>query len=216
MQPFLTRLKEYLEGDETEIFLRMKMWAQNELEPQVNLVNKPGYETALFLVTHGFVQTFMEKVYDLKGPSATHEFLRRFIDGAKKKDKFSHISGDIHEMRNVMAHQLYSSKTHDIALDFTIATGWDTISGRLHVNPKIYGDRFRDAIDGGRLTTWRKYINRIALTRQKYRFITAWLGLHKTDTLRQQIETLVALPNLTAIRKVEKPLRKAFRARYGV
>lgn len=57
MQPLLTRLQQYLDGDETAIFWSMKMWAQNELEPQVRRVNRSGCEVALFPLTHSFIQT---------------------------------------------------------------------------------------------------------------------------------------------------------------
>jgi hypothetical protein len=216
MQDSITRLREYVDGHEEEIFLRMKIWAQNELAPQVQVVNKPGYEIALFLLTHGFVQTFMEKVYDLRGRVGTTEFLRRFIDGKKKKEKFSLIAVDMHEMRNVMAHQLYSSRTHAIAFDYRLNTGWDRIGSNLHINPKFYGDRFIAAIDGGRLRRWRRFTTRVALTKQKYRFIRDWLHLPNGDPLRLSIENIITLPTLSAIRAAEKPLRKAFKIRYGI
>jgi hypothetical protein len=211
-----TRLKGYLDGHESDIFGYMFMWAQNELEPQVQAANRPRHEAALFLLTHAFIQTFMDKTYNIKGPAATEGFLKRFIDGTKRKDQFARIASEMHEMRNVMAHQLYSSKTHDIAFDYRLTTGWDKIAGRLHINPKIYGDNFLASLNGGRLRHWQKFTTRVALTHQKYRFIIKWLDLKAGDLLRQQTEQLFLIPNVTAIRKAEKPLRKAFRARYGV
>ena len=194
----------------------MMVWAENELLPQVHRVNVSGCEVGLFLLTHGFIQTFMEKTYEQRGVGATTAFLKQFIDGARKKDRFSLIGPEMHEMRNVMAHQLYSSRTHDIAFDYRLNTGWDRVSGILHVNPRIYGDRFIGAIDGGRFCDWRRFTTRVQLTRQKYRFIRDWLDLPKGDTLRDQIDQLVKLPNLTAMRPAERVLRQTLVARYAI
>jgi len=216
MMTLLKRLQEYLDGHESDIFGYMLMWAQNELLPQVQAANQPGYEASLFLLTHAFIQTFMEKAYNLKGPRATEAFLKRFIDGTKHKDRFSRISSEMHEMRNVMAHQLYSSKTHDVAFDYRLTTGWDMVAGKLHINPRVYGDSFVRSLNGGRLWSWRKFTTRVPLTHQKYRFIVKWLDLKPGDPLRTQTEQLLQLNNLTSIRKTEKPLRKAYKHRYGV
>ena len=48
MLTLLTRLKEYLDGHESDIFGYM---LQNELEPQVRAANRPSHEAALFLLT---------------------------------------------------------------------------------------------------------------------------------------------------------------------
>jgi hypothetical protein len=194
----------------------MKMWAQNELEPQVRHVNVEGCESALFLLTHSFMQTFMSHVYDLHGRTATKAFLTRFVDGRRKHQRFALIAKQMHEMRNVMAHQLYSSLTHDIVFDYRLEVGWLFVADVLHINPKQYGDQFIAAIDGGRLAGWRKYTNRLSLARQKYRFIMSWLRLSNDDPLRAEIERLVRLPDLAALRAAEKSIRSQFRHRYDI
>jgi len=156
MQDPKSRLREFVDGHEEEIFLRMMVWAENELLPQVHRVNVSGCEVGLFLLTHGFIQTFMEKTYEQRGVGATTAFLKQFIDGARKKDRFSLIGPEMHEMRNVMAHQLYSSRTHDIAFDYRVENsieyglpGWQGELSRIERDASGDGLRFEFATSDG-------------------------------------------------------------------
>jgi hypothetical protein len=158
----------------------------------------------------------MEKAYALRGVLATEAFLRRFVDGRNKHERFSLIAAEIHEMRNVMAHQIYSSQTHNIAFDHTTAYGWRRVGSELRINPRIYADRFAAALDGGKFWNWRKWTTRLQLTKQKYRFIVKWLGLPASDLLRENVDRLLDAPNLSALRKIERSVRKEFSVRYGV
>lgn len=209
------RLKRWLDSEPSEIFGWMTVWAQNALVPQIKVLSRPHFEEGLFLVTHGFIQAFMENVFDIRGRDATQEYLKRFVDGRKKLDKFSLIADEMHEMRNVMAHQIYSSLTHEIAFDYRLTTGWARQTGALHLNPKIYADQFIDSLEG-RLHVRVGSVTRLQQVKRKYRFLAKWLHLAKADPLRAEINRVCDLPSLTALRPAERELRKTFRARYGV
>jgi len=216
METFEERLRRFMDGRPVNIFGWMTVWAQNELLPQIRTVNRPGHEVLLFVGCHTFIQGFMEKTYGIKGPPATHEFLARFMDGRAQHMRFSAISAEIHEMRNVMAHQVYSSRTHDIALDYRLGDGWQRVASTLHLNPSIFGDQFIAALDGGRLRTWRRWTTPDTLLRQKWRFVADWLGLGRKDPLRVAVETFASLPSLQALSAAEPQLRSQFHAKYGV
>jgi hypothetical protein len=216
METFDERLRRYMDGRPVNIFGWMTVWAQNELVPQIKRVNKSGNEVLLFVGCHTFIQGFMEKTYGIRGSQATHDFLSRFMDGRALHDRFSAISADIHEMRNVMAHQIYSAATHTIAFDYTLKTGWQRVGSNLHISPQVFGDQFIAALDGGRLRTWRRWTTPDLLIRQKWLFIADWLGLKRKDPLRLAVESFVKSPTLQVLVAAEPTLRQAFRATYGV
>jgi hypothetical protein len=216
METFDERLARYLDSRPANIFGWMTLWAQNELVPQIKLVNRSGAEILLFVGCHTFVQAFMEKTYGIKGTTATHKFLSRFMDGASQNDMFSVVSAEIHGMRNVMAHQIYSAATHNIAFDYRLKVGWDRIGNDLHVNPRVFGHQFIAALDGGRLSKWRKWTTPDLLLRQKWRFIADWLDLKPKDPLRIAVESFAKLTSSSALISGEKALRQKFGAKYGV
>ncbi|HEV7489103.1 MAG TPA: hypothetical protein VGQ65_25815 [Thermoanaerobaculia bacterium] len=215
MEDWQERLARYLDGRAVNIFGWMTIWAQNELLPQIAAVNKPNFETLLFLGTHSFIQAFMESVYDLRGLAGTKAFLERFMDESSSSNQFSLIAREVHEMRNVLAHQLYAIHTHHIAYDYRLAGGWERRSAMLHINPVVYGRQFGAALDGGRLTKWRKWTTPESLTVQKWRFIIRWLGLPKTDPLAQAVKALLSLTP-DQIARGTPAIRKMFAAKYGV
>jgi hypothetical protein len=209
------RLKRWLDSEPSEIFGWMTVWAQNALVPQIKMLAQPNFEEGLFLLTHGFIQAFMENVFGIRGRDGTRTYLKSFVDGKKKQDKFSLIADDMHEMRNVMAHQIYSSVTNEIVFDYRLSTGWAFVQHTLHINPKIYADRFIDGLEG-RLHVRVGAVTRLQQVRRKYRFLVRWLDLPTTDPLTVEIRALCDLPSLTALRPAERRLRRSFRARYGV
>jgi len=216
VETFDERLTRFLDSRPLNIFGWMTVWAQNELVPQIQLVNHSGAEVLLFVGCHTFIQGFMEKTYDIRGKTATHEFLSRFMDGAAQNDKFSAISSEVHDMRNVMAHQIYSAATHNVAFDYRLKVGWDRVGANLHLNPKVFGDQFIAAVDGGRITKWRKWTTPDLLIRQKWRFIADWLKLTPKDPLRLAVESFAKITTTSALDTAEKILRARFGAKYGV
>ena len=216
METFDERLHRYLNSRPVNIFGWMTVWAQNELAPQVKLVTNPGAEVLLFVGCHTFIQGFMENTYGIRGKAATHEFLSRFMDGPNPHDQFSAVSSEIHDMRNVMAHQMYSAVTHGIAFNYKLKRGWDHIGTDLHINPTIFGEQFVAALDGGRLRKWRNWASPELLMRQKWRFIADWLDLKPKDPLRIAVETFAQLSTMQALTTAEATLREQFEAKFGV
>jgi len=215
MEKRLDRLRRWLDGEPDEIFGWMTIWAENVLAPQIRALREPRFEEALFLTTHSFVQAFMDAVYEIRGPQATELYQKRFVDGRRKQDKFSLISGQIHRMRNVIAHQIYSAETHDIGYDYGLETGWAQVGGSLRLNPSIYADRFVEGLEQ-RVHLWHKWLTRLQAVHQKYRYIVKWLRLPRNDGLHTAVDTLCSLPSLSALRPAERHLRRQFRTRYGV
>src|SRR6476620_6032316 len=143
MESFENRLKRFI-GNEREIPLTLIVWAQNCLLPQIQIAKEEQLDNLIFLSTHAFIQTFSDHVLGKSGPDGTKYFLQSFMDGSSPGDQFSLISAELHEMRNVMAHQLFSSRTHDMALDYRMHEGWRRDGLILLVNPVVYAQQFID------------------------------------------------------------------------
>ncbi len=214
MESFDDRLRRFL-SHEDEVPLTLVVWAQNLLLPQVRVAKDHKLDNLTFLSVHAFVQTFSEKALGMQGRAATKYFLQSFMDGAVFDRQFSHVSDEIHEMRNVMAHQLFSSRTHDIALDYTMAEGWrrDQI---LLINPDVYAEQFIAAVDGGRLWQWKNFVTREQRIKQKYLFVRDWLDLPKKDAIWQGIEHLAALTNLQDIETTAGAVDVQIKQRYNL
>ena len=215
MESFDNRLRRFL-GSEDEVPLTLILWAQNLLLPQVRVAKEKRLDNLLFLSTHAFVQAFSEKALGKRGREGTNCFLRSFMDGPDPSNQFSQVSDELHEMRNVMAHQLFSSRTHDIALDYTMAEGWRRETALLRINPDIYADQFVAAVDGGRLWRWRDVIAREHRIVQQYRFVRDWLDLPKKDPIAQAVDRLADLATLEDIEAAITAIRVEITQRYNL
>lgn len=199
MESFEHRLRRFL-SHEDEIPLTLLSWAQNDLLLQVRVAKEGRLESLVFLSVHAFIQTFSEKVLGRRGHEATKFFLHSFMDEGSSDRNFSQVSDELHDMRNVMAHQLFSSCAHDIALDYTMSEGWRRDQTTLHVNPDVFANQFIACVDGGRLWEWRTFVAPEQRIKQQYLFIRDWLVLAKTDAIAKAVEHLAALTTLADIR----------------
>jgi hypothetical protein len=173
-------------------------------------------ETLVFLSTHAFIQTFSENVLGKRGESATKYFLETFMDEHTTASQFSLIAADLHEMRNVMAHQAFSSRTHAMAFNYHMPEGWKRDTGLRHINPNVYAEQFITAIDGGRLWKWERFVTPEQLLKQKYVFVHAWLNLPKTDDIAKAITQVKSLTTLQDIQAAEVEVKRLISQRYGL
>jgi hypothetical protein len=216
METFANRLRRFALGSPSEIPLTLLAWAQNILLPQVQMAKQHRMETLVFLSTHAFIQTFSEKVFSKHGPSATKYFLETFMDEHTTVRQFSLIAAELHEMRNVMAHQAFSSRTHDMAFNYRMLEGWKRDAGLLHINPDVYAEQFITTINGGRLWKWERFVTPEQLLKQKYVFIRDWLDLPKTDTIAKAITHLESLTTLQDIQGAEVTVKSLISQQYGL
>lgn len=215
MESFDSRLKRFL-GNEREIPLTLIVWAQNLLIPQLEIAKERQLDNLIFLSTHAFIQTFSENVLGKNGRDATRYFLQSFMDGSSPSEQFSLISDALHEMRNVMAHRLFSSRTHDIALDYRMTEGWQRDGYLLRVNPDVYTKQFIDAVNGGRLWKWDRFVSTEEMIKQKYLFVLKWLDLPKSDAISQKVGQLVRLIALADIQAAARVIDSEVYLRYGL
>jgi hypothetical protein len=214
METFDHRLQRFLGSGEKEIPLTLLVWGQNVLLHQLGIVRQHKLEDMIFLSTHAFIQTFSEVALGKVGRLATLFFLQNFMDGSEEHQQFSLIADEIHELRNVIAHQVFSSRTHNIAINYTMAEGWKRDQNLLHINPEIFALQFEAALNGGRLWKWHPFVAKEEAVKQKYRFIRGWLDLPKSDLISQQIAKLEKATAMDEISRLEGPIKQAIEVRY--
>lgn len=111
----------------------------NEIE-----ITPTHYQTSLmFLGVHAAALTIGE-VFFANGTMLKDykQFLEAFVDGDTENTKFSLIAEDIHNWRNILAHQWLGSMGHRIEYDYQTTLGWEKKNDILVINPRIYCDSY--------------------------------------------------------------------------
>lgn len=218
METFEQRLQRYLAGDDLEIFGWLTVYLQNDYLRELRSARECRLYLSVYLLAHSVVQMISENLFALRGRDGTSFFLKRFVDADDGLDRgFSAIADEIHDARNVMAHQGYSSLQHRVEyFDDAIADGWCRRGNTLHINPAIYSSRFEAAIVARR---WiREYREKPEGTRlvQKYRYIRQWLRLERTDPIAHAIGALDASSNFADLRTSDARIRAMIYERYRI
>ncbi len=191
MESFEARLKRFTDSSEHEIPLTILNSVTNFFLPEIQVAKEKSLDRLIFLGIHATIQTVSEKIFGKRGLEGTRFYLKHFVDGSTQDRQFSLISDDIHEMRNVVAHQWLSSRTHDIAINYAMPEGWKLDPNLLHINPDIYAEQFLASFGrGGPIWTYRQLVSDQELTIRKYQFIKDWLHLNKQSAIAQAIKTL--------------------------
>lgn len=115
------------------------------------------YQTSLlFLGIHAAALTIGEAFFNSQGQSRELDnyraFLQAFVDGPTSDTQFSTVADDIHNWRNILAHQWLGSLGHSIEYDYSMPLGWKRKQDTLVINPQRYCDAYLDAFKvGGRI-----------------------------------------------------------------
>lgn len=113
------------------------------------IVLTPTYhQTSLMILgIHASALTIGEVFFQHKSDLENYtDFIYTFIDGDTEDTKFSIVAEDIHNWRNIIAHQWIGSLGHRIEYDYQTKLGWQKMSnGNLIINPKIYCDIYMEA-----------------------------------------------------------------------
>ncbi len=149
MESFKDRLRRFLFNEVYEIPGTLLNSISNYVLPPIQRAGSHNLEYPVFLGTHAIMQTISEKIFGLRGPSGTQFYLQNFVDGGSLDRTYSSISAEIHEMRNVVAHQWMSSMGHTVAIDYRLSGGLHRHGKDIHINPRIYLDDFAAGFGGG-------------------------------------------------------------------
>lgn len=130
----------------------------------------------MFLGVHASILTISEVFFNNKGVSGYKRFLEEFVDSDLDSGKFSLIANDIHQWRNVVAHQWLSAKGHQISYAYSLDQGWKKEDGLLHINPRIYCDQYLQSFGiGGRIWNYSNIFTEEELEMTKRRIIDKFI-----------------------------------------
>jgi hypothetical protein len=103
----------------------------------------------LFLGIHAAALTIGEVFFDNDPLNNYSDFLKIFVDGQTQDMQFSIVADEIHNWRNILAHQWLGSSGHKIEYDYSATLGWEKRGDVLVINPKIYCDKYLEAFAAG-------------------------------------------------------------------
>jgi hypothetical protein len=177
MESHEERLRRFQDGPPLEIIETLlnsiANFSNREIRDAANLA-APAWNLVL-LGIHSVALTIVFALFDQSGPAGYRMFLERFVDTGGPAD-FSAIADEIHGWRNVIAHQWLSKQGHTLALDTTIATGWERRGEVLHFNPRIYTDAYLSAFGArGRIWDWNQMLTPDQQRAAKGRMITNYV-----------------------------------------
>lgn len=131
----------------------------------------------LFLGIHAVALTISEAFFKKSGSDGYKLFLETFIDQLPDNMKFSLVAKNIHDWRNVLAHQWLGSMGHRINYDYNMSEGWrKDDDGILKINPKIYCESYLSAFSsGGKIWSYSNLFTQSQLEKIKKRIIDKYI-----------------------------------------
>jgi hypothetical protein len=215
MESFEDRLRRFVKGADREFALTIFMMVRNVLLVEVEEAAKKHLLTLIFLGMHAAMQMVAEKVFGLKAIDATKFYLEQFVDDTAPDRKYSMIAAELHEQRNVMAHQGFSSTQHVIAYDWGLTAGFEWQGRTLHLNPDTYiADFIAGAARYSKVAT--KLVTDFEMAKRKYAFVRDWLDLPKGEPLDDLLKNVKTFSDLAGLRAAEPALQTAIMSKYGL
>lgn len=188
------RLKRFLLNGVHEIPLTLLNSINTFWIPQLKTADQHKLDGLVFMGTHAVMQTLGKHVFGKSGIAATTFYLQHFVDGERADLRFSQIAGPLHDMRNVLAHQWFSSQAHEFIIDYRGEKGWWKSDEGTHINPSVYLGSFLSRFPGTRPETrYENHVSEDDLKTRKYEFIAEWLALSPKHPIRKKITGMNAL-----------------------
>lgn len=217
MNKFQRWLKRWTDENDLEIFGWMTIMMQNPYLRELRVAKENGLYHCVYLFTHAIMQTVSEQMFGLKGIDGTRFYLENFVDGDTPDRQFSQIAEVLHHVRNVIAHQGYSSSQHMVEYFCEeIPEGWKQDSDTVYINPRIYAEHFERAFaEGAHIQKYRQLSDE-ERAKRKYQYIRQWLRLDKSNPLAQEMKKLEACTNMSDIQLHEAAIKKMIYKDYGL
>jgi len=217
-ETFKQRLKRYADQPATDTLGWMRLMLQNYHAVELGRAREAKLYHCVYLLAHSIIQTVSETMFGLAGLRGTHFFLERFADGATEEQRFSRISSEIHDVRNIIAHRGYSKMQHEVQYFVDdIPEGWRREEdGSLIINPALYSLRVEGVFR--RPTLYETFCQQppLDLLRTKYRFVRQWLHLDRTDAITTAIKALDKLDATANLDAADARIRDQIYERYGL
>lgn len=172
------RLKRFQANGPNEAILTLLNSIDNFFNNEIRyIVNQETQQTSLMLIgIHAAILTIAEAFYGKSGLKGYTRFLKDFVDQELPNQKFSTIAKELHDWRNIIAHQWLSAKGHNFGYAFTIDEGWKREDDVLYINPAIYAKQYLGAfVGGGKIWDYRDLFSTEELTQIQQRIINKFV-----------------------------------------
>ena len=217
METFKQRLKRYVDNESLEIFGWLTVYLHNSYWGEIYAAKENRQYHSVYLLTHALIQMISENMFGFRSKQATKFYLENFVDGDTPDTKFSSITDDIHDARNVMAHQGYSSLQHQVEyFADDMAEGWKYDNGSILINPKVYGGRFEAAFGNGKIVQRYEQLTNETRIIRKYKFIRQWLQLDSNNPISIEIKKLARCVNPQDVQAQETVVRAMLYSAYNL
>ncbi len=128
-------------GNGTEIAETILNSISNYFLPQIKHAAENKSWDLVILGMFAVMETISEYIFSQKKNNIKF-YLENFIDKNQEGFKYSEITNDLNNLRNVIAHQWISKQGHRIMLDETLEKGYEIKDEILHINMKYLYDQF--------------------------------------------------------------------------
>lgn len=217
METFQERLKRHIDSNDLEIFGWLTVYLHNAYWAEIYAAKQNRLYHCVYFMTHALIQMVSENMFGFRGKDGTRFYLESFVDGDSADTKFSLITEEIHDVRNVMAHQGYSSLQHRVEyFADEIAAGWNRDGNTVLINPKIYADQFEKALGRGTLVDKYQQLTDELRVIRKYQYLRQWLGLDRNSPIAIQIKKLEHCATSQDLRTQETKIRTMIYASYNL
>lgn len=153
------RLQRFESGSPVEIIATLLNSIDNFFNPEIRVAKEQGCWNLALLGVHAVALTISEGLFDRSGLAGYEVFLERFVDADDDNQAFSAIAADIHNWRNVVAHQWLSQRGHGIGFDTALVDNWERRDDVLAINPRRYVDAYLDAFGrDGKIWDWQNIL----------------------------------------------------------
>ena len=217
-ETFNQRLKRYADQPAADTLGWMTAMLQNTYAVELGRARENKLYSCVYLLAHSIIQTVSETMFGLTGLKGTEFFLNHFADGPTEDKKFSTISSEIHDVRNIIAHCGYSKMQHEVQYFIDdISQGWRREEdGSLTINPALYSVQVEEVFRSNTLYSTFCQHPPLKLLRMKYRFVRQWLDLDKNDAITKAIKRLDKLDAAADLEGEDAEIRRQIYQRYGL
>jgi len=170
------RLARLSQGSPVEIIETLLNSMHNFFMREIGVASDKNLIYLVILGDHAVALTISEGVFGKTGLDGYKLFLEKFVDQKKKGFNFSEVAQQIHNWRNVIAHQWLSSSAYDFGIDFEMKFGWEKRKNIVYFNPRIYHEAFNKAFSaGGKIWEYEKLMTDEQMQKAKERLLKKYL-----------------------------------------
>ena len=215
MEGFEARLRRFLYSRPHELISTLLNSIHNFLAPEIRIARENHLYQLVFLGTHAIMQTVCESIYGRGGDSATKFFLKEFVDGDTEDMRFSVIASELHDLRNITAHQWLSKEGHAVYLDTEMNKGWLREGEILRINPNLYAEQFMSAFNqkSAYWEKWRHMPPKV-LRMRKFQYLVGWMKVSKL--IEEKVRMMTPGMEDGAFDALEEEIVSMIEAEYGV